>query len=168
MPREFFAARSARNVAFAGSQRFENRVEAFHGFVGAADHHAIAAVESPDAAAGADVDVVNAFGLEFVGAAHVVFEIRVAAVDDGVAGLHVLRQLLHGRFGRAAGGNHDPDGARRRQLGDEIFERRRSARAFAGQSLHGIGAEIGNDELMSAAHQAPRHVRAHAPQTYHS
>ena len=32
-----------------------------HDFLGAANHHAVAALQAPDAAAGADVDVVNAF-----------------------------------------------------------------------------------------------------------
>jgi len=34
--------------------------------------------------------------------------------------------------------------------------------------LHGVGAEIRDYELMSAAHQAPSHVRTHAPQPHHS
>ena len=165
---KFFAAGSARDVAFAGSERFENRIEALHGFVGTADHHAIAAVDSPDAAAGADIDVVNAFGLELIGAAHIVFVVGVATVDDGVAGLHVLRELLHGLFRGAASGNHDPGGSRRFQFADEIFQGRGTTGAFAGQFFDGVGAEIGNYELMSAAHQAARHVRAHAAQTYHS
>ena len=63
---EFFAAGSARNVAASRRQRFENRIEPLHRFFRAADHHAVAALESPHAAAGADVDVVNAFALEFI------------------------------------------------------------------------------------------------------
>jgi hypothetical protein len=40
--------------------------------------------------------------------------------------------------------------------------------AFAGQLLHRIRTQIGNYDLMPAAHQTARHVRAHAAQTYHS
>jgi hypothetical protein len=53
----------------------------------AADHHAVAALESPDAAAGAYVHVVDALGGEFLGAADVVYVIGIAAVDEDVAGL---------------------------------------------------------------------------------
>ena len=61
---QLVAARGAGNVAASGSQRFEDRIELLHHFVRAADHHAVAAVESPDAAAGADVDVVDSFFAE--------------------------------------------------------------------------------------------------------
>ena len=104
MPPTFFEAGSARNVAASGSKRFEDRVEALDGLFRAADHHAVAAVESPDAAAGANVDVVHAFGGAELGAANVIFEIGVAAVDDGVARLHVCEQSLHGFFRGIAGG----------------------------------------------------------------
>ena len=53
----------------------------------AADHLAVAALQAPDAAAGADVDVVDALGLQLRGAADVVEVVGVAAVDDDVAGL---------------------------------------------------------------------------------
>jgi hypothetical protein len=39
-------------------------------------------------------------------------EVRVAAVDDRVARLEVLEQLLDLRLGGVAGGDHDPDRAR--------------------------------------------------------
>ena len=64
------------------------------GFFGAADHHAVAALQAPDAAAGADIDVMNSFVLEHLRAANVVFEIGIAAVDEDVAGFHLLRLRL--------------------------------------------------------------------------
>ena len=106
--------------------------------------------------------------LNLTRAAHVVFEIGIAAVDDRVAGLHVLRQFLHRLLGGTARRHHDPRRARRLQFADQIFQRRRTAGAFAGELLHRIRAQIRDDELMSAAHQAARHVRAHAAQTHHS
>src|ERR1700740_2534670 len=36
------------------------------------------------------------------------------------------------------------------------------------QCLHRIGAEIGNNQRMSAAHEPPRHIRSHAAQPHHS
>ncbi len=106
--RQLLAAGRAGNIAAAGRQRLEDRIELLHHFFRAADHHAVAALQTPDAAAGADVDVVNAFFLELCGAANVIFEIRVAAVDEDVARLHALGQGLHRLLGRTAGRNHDP------------------------------------------------------------
>jgi len=74
----FVTAGRAVHVAAAGGQRFEDGVEVLHDVVFAADHLAVAAFESPDAAAGANVDVVNALAAQFLGAADVVDVIGVA------------------------------------------------------------------------------------------
>src|SRR5450631_4291743 len=139
---ELFSPRSFRDVALTRRDRLENRIEPLDSRARPANHHAVAAVYSPYSAARAHVDVVNALALEFIGPAHVIFEIRVAAVDDGVASLHVLRELLHRRLSRAARRNHDPDSTGRRELADQIFKRSSAARALARQLLHGVGAEI--------------------------
>ena len=60
MPLILLAAGRAPDVADARGKRVEDRIEALHRLVLAADHHAVAALEAPDAAAGADVDVVDA------------------------------------------------------------------------------------------------------------
>ena len=70
------------SVAKIGSRRL-------HDLRLAADHHAVAALQAPDAAAGADVDVVDALRREFLGAADVVDVVGVAAVDEDVARLEV-------------------------------------------------------------------------------
>src|SRR5262249_45757594 len=56
------ASRRARNVAFAGRKRGKNRIEQFERTAVAADHHAVAALEAPHAAAGADVEIMHALG----------------------------------------------------------------------------------------------------------
>ena len=53
----------------------------------AADHHAIAALEAPDAARRADIDIVDALLGQRLGAADVVLVEGVAAVDDDVVRL---------------------------------------------------------------------------------
>ena len=63
------------------------------------------------------------FSLSVGVAADVVVEVRVAAVDDRVARLEVLHQLLDLGLGRVAGGDHDPDGARLLELADELLDR---------------------------------------------
>ncbi len=57
----FFAARSARGGAAAGGERFENWVEVLDDFFFTANHLTVTAIESPNAAAGADVAIVNVF-----------------------------------------------------------------------------------------------------------
>ncbi len=79
------AARRAGNRALSRRQRLEDRVEPVdHGRV-AADHHAIAALQPPDAAGGADIDIGDAQRRQFGGAALVVLVEAVAAVDDDIA-----------------------------------------------------------------------------------
>ncbi len=71
----------------AGRQRREDRVEVLDHVGLAADHHAVAALQAPDAAAGADVDVVDALRRQLLGAPDVVDVVGVAAVDEDVARL---------------------------------------------------------------------------------
>ncbi len=49
------SSRGARDIAETGSEGLEDRIQPLHGLVRAADHHAVAALETPHAAAGADV-----------------------------------------------------------------------------------------------------------------
>src|SRR5438128_649651 len=78
------ATGSARNVAAAGRKRLENRIEMLDDFFFAANHLTISSVESPNAAAGANVTIVNAFCREFLGAANVVNVIGIAAINHDV------------------------------------------------------------------------------------
>ena len=116
---EFLAARRARNVADAGSEGGEDGIEMLDDVFFAADHHAVAAFESPDTAAGADVDVVDFFGRQFLGAADVVDVIGIAAVDQDVAGFEKRQQVSDGLVDHR-GRNHQPDGARFLQLLHEV------------------------------------------------
>src|SRR5690242_10677140 len=97
------ASRGARNVAEPGRKRREDRVQAIDYLLVAADHHAIAALKSPDPARGADIDIVDAVFLECLAATHVVLPEGVAAIDDDVASLHQLRKRIDGGFGDLAG-----------------------------------------------------------------
>ena len=53
--------------ALAGRDGQEDRLQPLHDRVLAADHQAVAAIQAPYAAAGADVHVMDAVGLEFLG-----------------------------------------------------------------------------------------------------
>ncbi len=74
------------NVAGARRQRCEDRIQMPDDIVFAADHHAVAALQSPDAAAGSDIHVVDPLRRQFFRAADIVHVIRIAAVDQNVAG----------------------------------------------------------------------------------
>src|SRR5215469_8662340 len=79
---ELLASWRARNVASARRQRCENRVETLNHFLLPADHHAITAFQSPDAAAGADVNVMNFFRRQFLGATDIIHVVGVASVNE--------------------------------------------------------------------------------------
>jgi hypothetical protein len=85
----------------------------------AADHQAIAAVQTPDSAAGSAIDVVDALGLELGGAANVVMIVRVAAIDDDVARLQQRLERSQDRIDHGRG-YHEPDSARLSQLLHEL------------------------------------------------
>ena len=87
---ELFSSGSARDVALARREGLENGIEPFHGFLGPPDHHAVTALQAPHAAAGPNVDIVDASAFQLSRSTNVILEIGVAAVDDGVASLHVL------------------------------------------------------------------------------
>ena len=74
--------------------------ESIDGLLRASDHQAITAFTPPNTTAGADVDVIDAFGGDLPGAPDIVFEIAVSAVDDRVAGRESLAQLGHDGLGR--------------------------------------------------------------------
>src|SRR5579863_2861754 len=54
----------AADVALSWSRSFENRLNLLEGVRFGADHQAVAAINAPDAAAGADIGVANALGFE--------------------------------------------------------------------------------------------------------
>ncbi len=75
-----------------GAQGLEDRLEPLdHGRL-AADHQAVAALETEHAAAGAGIDVGDLLGGQVLGAPDIVLEVRVAAVDHRVAGLEQGRE----------------------------------------------------------------------------
>src|SRR4051812_43797689 len=88
------AARRARDLATARCERLEDGVEMFNDLPLAADHQAVPALQAPDAAARAYVDVVDLLCAEVLRAADVVDVVRVAAVDDDVAGFELGQQVL--------------------------------------------------------------------------
>src|SRR6266481_9643120 len=81
---EFLATGRARDVAAARRQGGENGIKTLHHIGLAADHHAVTAFKTPDAAACPDINVVNTTRREFLRAPDVVYVIRVSSINDGI------------------------------------------------------------------------------------
>src|SRR6184192_3457815 len=133
----------------------------------AADHEAVAALETEHASAGAAVDVVEPAAGEPGRAVDVVAVVGVPAVDDDVAALEVWDEALERRVGDARR-DHEPDDARLGELRDEGVHRRGAARALAHESLDRGRRDVVHHAGMAAAHETTHHVRAHATQPDHA
>ena len=126
------------------------------------DHQAEAPLEPEDAAAGADVDVVDPLRTQGFGPVDVVAVVRVAAVDDDVALGHQPGQLIDG-VAREGGGHHHPGRLGRLQLGHELLEGAGARRPLVFERLDGVGVDVIDDAAVPASHQPPHQVGAHAP-----
>ncbi len=155
------AAVSGLHFALSWRQRLEDWFELPEDIGLGPDHQAVTAIYAPDAAAGARIDVVNAAGFEGFRAANVVFVIRIAAVDEGVAWLEEVGQLIDHRFGGLAGGHHQPCDARLGQEFDETFDVGCAFDAFFFELGDGRRVQIEGDDLVTALRQTARHVAAH-------
>src|SRR5262245_44798965 len=113
----------AGNVAAAGREGGEDRAETLHWIRFAADHHAIAALQPPDATARADVDIADPLGHQLLGSADVVDVVGIAAVNENVTALKVWQQIGNGPVDHARW-HHQPDGAGLRELLCELRQRR--------------------------------------------
>src|SRR5258708_27036061 len=107
-----FTSGCARNVPAAWRQCFEDGIEMAKSFLRSANHHAVATLQTPHAAAGSYVDIVDSLVAQGDSAARVIFEIRVAAIDDDVALVHATSQIGHRLFSCVACRHHDPNRAR--------------------------------------------------------
>ena len=133
----------------------------------AADHEAEAALEAPDASAGADVDVVKVSRLELGRAANVVVVVRIASIDHDVARLQLAGQTRQGlvHHGRR---HHQPDGSGLLEPRHEVVQRGRSTGAFLGQPLDRRRAHVIDHALVTSFHEPPHHVGAHPTEADHA
>ena len=93
-----------------------------HSFFRTANHHAVTSFQAPDATTRPDVDIIDSFFAERPSAARVIFEIRVAAVDDDVLWINLRREIADRLFRGIARRDHDPDCSRLPQFANEILE----------------------------------------------
>ena len=114
------------------------------------------------------VNEVKALLLELLGAANGIFVVGVTAVDDDIALRQRRQQLIDGLIDRIARRHHQPNGARQRQLFDEIGERLRSHCAFVDDPPDRFVAAVVSDYAVAAEHQPFGHVGAHPAKPDHS
>src|SRR5208283_5877260 len=88
--------RRTGDIAASGRDRLKDRVKMLYCSLRSADHHAVAAFESPDASAGSNVQVMNALRRKLFCAANVVNVIRVATINQDVARFEVRNNLGNG------------------------------------------------------------------------
>ncbi len=103
----------------AGRQRREDRIEVLDDLLLAADHHAVAALQAPDAAAGSDVHVVDSLCGKFLRPPDVVDVVGIAAVDEDVARLQKRDEIVDALVDDR-GRHHQPDHPGLCQLFDEV------------------------------------------------
>ena len=112
MPEEIFAARRACDIAASRRKRLEDRIQVADGLSLAANHHAETTLETPHAAAGSNIEVMNTSRLEFFGAPDVVDVVRIASIHDDVALLHLCAEAVECFVDRRRG-HHQPCRPRR-------------------------------------------------------
>ncbi len=153
------AGRADVRVAVLGRERREDRLEPLHRVVLAADHETEADLEAPDPAGDAGVDEVQSLLLRFAITALRVAEVRVAAVDDRVALVGELQELLERVLRDLPGRDHHPERARCVELRLQLLERRGRARLDGG---------IEGTNVVVVLAQAVGHPVAHAAEADHS
>ena len=87
-----------RNVTDTWGDGLQDRVDEGDRFLVTADHQAVAALQTEDAAAGTNIDVVQALLPKLGGAAYIVAIVGVAAVDDDVALVEQPGELFNGLY----------------------------------------------------------------------
>ena len=164
---DLLASRRARDVADAGRQRLEDRIEVLDRLIGAADHHAVAAFQAPDTAAGPHVHVVDPLRSELLGAADVVHVVGIAAVDEDVSCLEIGQEVSDGLV-HDSRRDHQPDRSRLFQFLDEVLQRGRSHRLFLDQFFHRFRRHVEDHALVPSLEEPSHHVRAHPSESDHS
>jgi len=145
----------------------ENRLQAAEVAGIAADHEAVSPRESPHAAAGADVHVVQSLSRHRFGPPYPVLVVGVTTVDDEIAGFHPRCQRVQQRV-HASGGDHDPDAARRLQGAQQRLQGFGSGGAFGNERRHIRWLRVVYDASVPVTHETPYHIGAHAPETDHA
>src|SRR6516225_2906291 len=167
-PISSLAAGGGWNGPSSRGQRSKDRIEPVHHRRFAADHQAVAAFQSPHAARGANVEVVEAMGRELAGTSDIVLPERVAAIDDRVPALELTGELVDRRFRRCARRQHDPNRARGIEGADHLGEVGGNARAVVGERAARLRIAVVNDARVALPQETTHDIGPHAAEPNHA
>ena len=136
--------------------------------IGAADHHAIAALKPPHAAARAHVHIIYALGQEFVGAADVVDVVQELPPSMIVSPASSTGARSADRLVDDCRGHHEPESPGLFQLLHKICKGRAADRLLVDKLLDRLWRHVENDAFVAVSQEPPHHVGAHSPQSDHS
>ena len=88
-------------------------------------------------------------------------KVRIAAVHDHIVGTEEAAESGDRRFGGRSGRHHHPDGARRRQRGDERLETGGAAGTGGFGAAHRLVRPVERHDLVTASDEARDHVETH-------
>lgn len=149
-------------------ERCQDRMQPRHRRFVATHHQAIAFLQTPDATAGAAIDKRDATGLQQCRTPLRILVVRIAAIDDDVAGLQQGQQLRQRVIDDLAGRHHQPHHARARQCGHQRCQRIGGDDALGLRAGARVRARIVAMHAMPTIDQALGHVGAHAAQSHHT
>ena len=156
------APRCARDVGPARCQCAKDRIQAFRNISFAPDHETVTALQSPNAAAGAGIEVIDFFRPQHCCAAHVVFVVGITAIYNNVARLHAVGQRSDCLLGGVSRRQHQPNNTRGSEGAKQVHERRRTPSTFGTELFYGRAIDVKHHTFMASTHQPPGHVAAHA------
>src|SRR5215213_2634955 len=161
------ATRGSGDFTGAWRNRLQDRVDDLDRIVIATNHEAVPTLQPEDPTAGTDVDIVNALLAQLGGPADVIAIVRVAAVDDDVALVEDVGQLLDD-FAGDPGRDHHPRDPGLAELVDELLHGDRAGRALTFQLRYEVPIDVEHNTFVPVAHQPANDVRAHSAQPDHS
>jgi hypothetical protein len=134
------------------SQRLKDRSKATDTLLVAADHQAEPLSQPPDAAAGADIEEVQAALSYLRGPVHGVAVVRIAAVNDDVAGRQQGQETVDRVIHWLPGGDHQPHRPWRSELPGECGQRIGTDPSPLSHALHALRAGIIPHHPMATLH----------------
>jgi hypothetical protein len=152
------ASRGARCGSDARCQRLEGRLQARHHIGFSADHQAVAPVLAGNAAAGADIDVMDSCRGQVPGAPDVVTIVRIATVDHDAAGRQVRHQI-GACLVDSTSRHHQPDRPRTGHPGAQFGNRRCGIGTVNLQAGRQPRLPVMHHTLLAAPQQASNHAR---------
>ncbi len=151
----------------SGGERAKYGLEVTDRIFFAANHQAVAALQAPDTATGADIEIAYVLLFQIFGTTHIVGKIGVSTVDDDVAVAEQARELLDDIIDDLVG-HHDPYCPGWLQALHQGFNGIGGICTECRHLVPGAPGACVDDATMIVGQQSLDHVGAHAPQADHS